>query len=91
MESANAGAEALRKQIEVTEAELERLKAQLAQVEATQGLENLSIGSEPDLVTQETQQKWPLSLEEYKRYGRQMIVPSVGIKGILSLFTFIRT
>lgn len=26
--------------------------------------------------------KWPLSAEEYTRYGRQMIVPSVGLQGI---------
>lgn len=25
--------------------------------------------------------KWPLSSEEYKRYGRQMIVPNIGIQG----------
>jgi hypothetical protein len=85
MESANASAEALRKQIEVTEAELARLKAQLAQVEATKDLEKLSIEKEPDLVTQDGERRWPLLLEEYKRYGRQMIVPSVGIQGISSL------
>ncbi len=26
--------------------------------------------------------RWPLRGEEYRRYGRQMIVPSVGIQGI---------
>jgi adenylyltransferase/sulfurtransferase len=25
--------------------------------------------------------KWPLSSEEYKRYGRQMIIPNIGIQG----------
>lgn len=85
MESANASAEALKKQIEATELELARLKAQLAQVEAgdvTQKINALEIGAEnAGLVTQ--QKQWPLLPEEYKRYGRQMIVPSVGIEGIL--------
>ena len=89
MESANASAEALRKQIAATEAELSRLKAQLAQVEAgavTQKIESMSVAD--CLVTQDEDRKWPLLAEEYKRYGRQMIVPSVGIQGILSLFPF---
>jgi adenylyltransferase/sulfurtransferase len=90
MESANASAEALRKQIEATEAELARLKAQLSQVEAgavSQRIDGLSIGEEnASLVTQ--QKQWPLLPEEYKRYGRQMIVPSIGIQGILPLFLF---
>lgn len=28
-----------------------------------------------------TQQRHPLSLREYRRYGRQMILPSVGLEG----------
>ena len=28
-----------------------------------------------------TRQKWPLSKEEYKRYGRQLIMPEVGVQG----------
>lgn len=27
--------------------------------------------------------KWPLSEEEYERYGRQLILPQVGINGML--------
>ena len=89
MESANASAEALRKQIEVTESQLERLKAQLAQVEAeavSQKIDELSARqNDARLMTKQ----WPLLSEEYKRYGRQMIVPSVGIQGIIVLFSFI--
>ena len=85
MDSANASAEALRKQIQATETKLFSLKAQLAQVEAvpvpTQKIENLSV-VDGGLVTQNGERKWPLLPEEYKRYGRQMIVPSVGIQGI---------
>lgn len=87
MESANASAEALKKQILDTETELLKLKAQLAEVEYAQALESLSVGNEPGRVT--PTHKWPLSLEEYKRYGRQMIVPSVGIQGILYVSIYI--
>lgn len=86
MDLANASAEALRKQISETEAQLQILKDQLAQVEAdvpADLVNGLSFSEEPDNVTRE--QKWPLSAEEYKRYGRQMIVPSVGIQGQLRL------
>lgn len=33
--------------------------------------------------------KWPLSKEEYERYGRQLILPHVGINGML-LFYYLR-
>jgi multidrug resistance efflux pump len=82
MDVANASAEALRRQISETEAQLQRLKAQLAQVEADGPVHwgnGLSFSDEADNVIAE--QKWPLSAEEYRRYGRQMIVPSLGIQG----------
>ncbi len=68
--------EALRKQIRETEELLARLKKDLVAVEkeATGEEENEASGV-----------KWPLKREEYKRYGRQMIVPSVGLKGIYFL------
>ena len=87
MESAHASAAALRKQIEVTETELGRLKALLAHVEAgtvPQKIGGLSIEEEN---ASPMGRKWPLKSEEYKRYGRQMIVPSVGIQGILFLLS----
>lgn len=62
----------LRKQIAETEAQLNKLREQLSQVEA------LAKDKHENPVTQ----KWPLSQEEYKRYGRQMIIPSIGLKGI---------
>lgn len=91
MDSATASAESLRKQISATEEELKRLRAQLASVEAqdaaAKGIAGLDLGA-GGLVTGEknddskSEKKWPLSEEEYKRYGRQMIVPSVGIQGM---------
>ena len=91
MNSATASAESLRKQISATEEELKRLRAQLASVEAqdaaAKGIAGLDLGA-GGLVTGEknddskSEKKWPLSEEEYRRYGRQMIVPSVGIQGM---------
>ena len=82
MDMANATAKALRKQISETEAQLERLKLQLVLVEADESVksvDDLSLSNVANNVTKD--QKWPLSAEEYKRYGRQMIVPSIGIQG----------
>ena len=33
--------------------------------------------------------KWPMRREEYKRYGRQLIMPEVGIGGMLIIIHFI--
>jgi hypothetical protein len=85
MDSATQSADALRRQIAATEEELRKLKTQLATVEANEninGVEKSLQGLEVDDAGLVTQGKWPLSAEEYKRYGRQMIVPSVGIQGI---------
>ncbi|CAG8950300.1 hypothetical protein HYFRA_00006793 [Hymenoscyphus fraxineus] len=81
MESANSIAATLRLQITATEKRLASLKQQLADIEENSSKYE-SISSEVP-VTQTT--KWPLSAEEYKRYGRQMIVPNVGIQGQLRL------
>ncbi|KAK6587350.1 hypothetical protein PZA11_000640 [Diplocarpon coronariae] len=82
MDPAPASAQNLRKQIITTEDKLKRLKEQLASVEAQDGIAGLQLGAEEN-VTEVS--KWPLSEEEYQRYGRQMIVPSVGIQGQLRL------
>lgn len=85
MNSATASAESLRKQIAATEDELKRLKEQLACVEAQDGLEGLHLASDDPVI----ERKWPLSAEEYRRYGRQMIVPSIGIDGMKILVSTI--
>ena len=74
MESANASVEALRKQILDTEESLRELREQLAQIESRDVIKIAKNSSINEL-------KWPLSSEEYKRYGRQLIVPSIGIQG----------
>lgn len=90
MDAATHSADALRKQIAATEEELRKLKEQLVAVEAQElkNLNGLSLNDGPHPVTQG---KWPLSAEEYKRYGRQMIVPNIGIQGssAISLFFII--
>ncbi|PSS27657.1 hypothetical protein M430DRAFT_93215 [Amorphotheca resinae ATCC 22711] len=82
MESASASAQALREQIAATEARLQKLKDELAQVEASDAaryLNGLSLNGGP-VTPQNGSAKWPLLNEEYQRYGRQMIVPSIGIQ-----------
>jgi adenylyltransferase/sulfurtransferase len=78
MDKANASAEVLKRQIAATETELSRLKEQLAKLES--GSKGLGEGG--GLVTHR-ESRWPLSQDEYKRYGRQMIVPNYGIQGNL--------
>jgi adenylyltransferase/sulfurtransferase len=80
MDKVTSRAEALRRQIAVTEEELGRLKEQLAAVEGKQ-LENVNGLSSRDGPSPLSEGRWPLSAEEYRRYGRQMIVPNVGIQG----------
>lgn len=63
--------ESLRAQISATEEQLAGLKRDLALAEAQTEREN-----------QESGGRWPLLPEEYKRYGRQMIVSQVGLQGL---------
>ncbi len=81
MDQATQSAHALREQIAATEKELSRLKEQLASVEAQSSIENAFDGVSLERLKPVTQSKWPLFEEEYKRYGRQMIVPNIGIQG----------
>ncbi len=87
MEAAKISAAALRDQIDATEKQLQQLRNQLAGLESEdkadrqpaqpdddEHLTNLRGGDIP---------KWPLTQEEYNRYGRQMIVSSIGIQGWL--------
>lgn len=81
MVSAAESAKVLREQIAATEDKLRCFREQLAlveaQISAESELQELRL-SEKRPVTR----KWPLASEEYKRYGRQMIVPDIGIQGI---------
>lgn len=71
----------LRAQIAITEAQLAGLKRDLARAESqaaakSDNTESAGSGEGPGL-----QYPWPLLQEEYKRYGRQMIVSQVGLPG----------
>jgi len=87
----NSNIDLLRTRIEVAEAELRELKQQLS--EAEQDAERLAAGScaVPTTPSEPVQRakasttgqarKWPLNAEEYVRYGRQMIMPEIGLQG----------
>lgn len=79
MESGNNEADALRQVILATELRLEKLKEELAEVEKRGSPSGRTEGS--DELESLKDSKWPLTPEEYLRYGRQMIVPIIGIQG----------
>lgn len=69
---------ALRAQVAATESQLAQLKQELSSAEhaATTAKKRRDENSNGAGKT-----KWPLLDEEYKRYGRQMIVEEIGLKG----------
>ncbi|KAB8302070.1 hypothetical protein EYC80_005521 [Monilinia laxa] len=90
MNSAEEKAKALRLQIADTENELARLKLQLSTIEEKadepkESKEPDTTGSNTDGLVTHDDSKWPMNLDEYKRYGRQMIVPDIGVEGQLRL------
>ncbi|TPX16505.1 uncharacterized protein E0L32_003799 [Thyridium curvatum] len=80
METAARSAEELKLQIKRLENELAVLKSQLAELESREAAPPTSA---PD--GEEVPWKWPLQADEYDRYGRQLILPSIGIQGQLNL------
>jgi adenylyltransferase/sulfurtransferase len=82
MEAAKISADALRNQIAATEKQLQELKIQLAGLEVKDEADGQP---DRDAHLKESRDrnisKWPLTQEEYNRYGRQMIVSSIGIQG----------
>lgn len=80
MEAATSTAERLRLQISQTEAELEALRAQLAAVEEAQ--EKPRDGAPGEGAPP---WPWPLAEPDYERYGRQLILPQLGLGGQLRL------
>jgi adenylyltransferase/sulfurtransferase len=74
MEDIDTKCAALRAQIAATESQLSALKQELEAAEKLRG------ETEPTS-NDHSQHKWPLSAEEYQRYGRQMIVSQIGLPG----------
>ncbi|KAK9774685.1 putative Adenylyltransferase and sulfurtransferase uba4 [Seiridium cardinale] len=83
MDAAADKAAILRQQIAKAEEELQALRAQL------EDLENSAAASRGDEAGKTfapgASWPWPLKEEEYARYGRQLILPSIGIQGQLRL------
>lgn len=83
--------EELREQIARIDVESARLRQMLA--EYTRGTpEELGI-NQPRPPTPEAEDdgsSWPLSLAEYKRYGRQMIMPMIGMSGMVTAIVHVR-
>ncbi|KAL4940040.1 Molybdopterin-synthase sulfurtransferase [Aspergillus oleicola] len=79
----------LRTEIATTEAQLAKLRCELASVEEaarTCGSQNAAVNaSTTTKANVEKKSTWPLLQEEYRRYGRQIIVPQVGLQGQLKL------
>lgn len=76
----------LRAQIIVAEAQLAGLKRDLANAEQAARSETATIAETQHEEDQNGEERrWPLLQEEYKRYGRQMIVSQVGLKGKIRL------
>ncbi|KAJ5091986.1 MoeZ/MoeB [Penicillium alfredii] len=76
----------LRAQIAATEVQLARLKRDLADAESAAIKSETPAPAENIQPTQNGgHRRWPLLQEEYRRYGRQMIVSQVGLQGQLKL------
>lgn len=92
MDEIASKAEILRRKIAQTEKDLEDLRKQLKELESP--VRNLDTDQVPGLASYpkhtteavlESEWKWPLKEEEYSRYGRQLILPTVGVRGQLRL------
>jgi len=84
MENLEDTCASLRAQIAAAEAQLAGLKRDLANAEAAAKPAG-STGNPSESQTG-TGSRWPLLQEEYKRYGRQMIVSQVGLQGLQGSF-----
>jgi adenylyltransferase/sulfurtransferase len=84
METVNLGADALRNEIANTEKQLQDLKEKLREIEEQSKADDQPQDHVLDKASSQSDPpKWPLTQEEYARYGRQMIVSSIGITGVL--------
>ncbi|KAL8727083.1 MAG: hypothetical protein Q9166_006270 [cf. Caloplaca sp. 2 TL-2023] len=76
-----------RNEIAQTEKHLERLKRDLANAEAEQQLLNDHSPQNQQNLEQSSQtiSRWPLEADEYKRYGRHLILDKIGLHGQLNI------
>lgn len=91
MEAADAAVDRLRSQITETESQLETLRRQLAKAEERRGNTSEALKRGPEEsdgnghIRRNGVSRWPLPAEDYKRYGRQLILPQVGLQGQVKL------
>ena len=93
MRHPNSAVETLRFEIATLEAQLTHLRTQLAEAESSDASKIVPNPSEsvsccadnepaPPVAPEQTcEWGWPLDADDYKRYGRQMIMPEIGLKG----------
>ncbi|OAA53945.1 molybdenum cofactor biosynthetic protein [Niveomyces insectorum RCEF 264] len=79
----------LRRRIACAEVELQNLRILLTQAEAGEREKQLNeeqhAHGDEKLTQNDSAWKWPLRVEEYERYARQLILPGVGVQGQLRL------
>ncbi|RDW78835.1 HesA/MoeB/ThiF family protein [Aspergillus mulundensis] len=88
MEDLESKCASLRTKIAATEAQLAKLKRELQEAEDARSQNAAAAAATANATTKEqpqTRSRWPLSGEEYRRYGRQMIVTQLGLQGQLKL------
>lgn len=93
MRDRNSAVGTLRFEIDTLEAQLAHLRTKLAEAESSVTSKLVPNPSEavtchadtaPDTPTASKKTgdwEWPLDAEDYKRYGRQMIMPEIGVEG----------
>lgn len=82
MENLDHVCASLRAQIAATETQLAGLKRDLEVAEqAAAEIKTQDVKSTGVCEESSEKRAWPLLSEEYKRYGRQMIVPQLGLQG----------
>lgn len=88
MRHQNSAAGTLRLEIENLEAQLAHLRTKLAEAESSVTAESEAVScnaeavpDSPDATKQGGSWGWPLDKDEYTRYGRQMIMPEIGLEG----------
>jgi adenylyltransferase and sulfurtransferase len=89
MDDIDSRCASLRAQIVTVEKQLGSLKRELEDAEKTATILASRNGSQTSNCKKEdltNTNKWPLLPEEYKRYGRQMIVSEIGIHGLCGVF-----
>ena len=73
----------LEQQIAEHEERLQQLKLELDQLKASASAIDISdeLPALKSDVSAPSKWDWPLAADEYKRYGRQLILPEVGLQG----------